>query len=148
MRNLHAWRRLNEFRSDIKGEKKSIENEALRVESQITRLSESKQWLTDMAIKINQMQVNSSTVLERSRLVHEFKGYLRKKIGIERVEKAEADGSKCMGKDHGSRSNMYEDVAKDMAGSTFGREMNRERDIVMSKERNWLRDELGPMTRI
>lgn len=55
MRNLHAWRRLNEFRSDIKGEKKSIENEALRVESQITRLSESKQWLTDMAIKINQM---------------------------------------------------------------------------------------------
>lgn len=108
VRNLHAWRRLNEFRSDIKGEKKSIENEALRVESQINRLKESKQWLTDMSIKINQIQVNSGTVLERTRLVQEFKGYLRKKIGIERVEKAEDDGRNRMGTDHSGR-NIYEE---------------------------------------
>ena len=33
VRNLHVWRRLNEFKSDIKGEKKNIEKEVLRVES-------------------------------------------------------------------------------------------------------------------
>ena len=142
MRNLHAWRRLNEFKSDIKDEKKSIENEALRVESQINRLKESKQWLTDMSIKINQLQVNNGSILDRTRLVHEFKGYLRKKIGIEKVEKAEADGQK-RGKKHEA-----DDLAGFTNGSTFGREMNRERDMMISRERNWLRDEPGPMTRV
>ena len=35
LRNLAAWRRLNEFKSDIQGEKKKIEIEAMRVENQI-----------------------------------------------------------------------------------------------------------------
>lgn len=50
MRNLASWRRLNEFRSDIENERKSIEMEALRVENQIVKLKQSKQWLTDMSI--------------------------------------------------------------------------------------------------
>ena len=42
LRNLAAWRRLNEFKSDIQDEKKKIEIEAMRVESQIIKLRESK----------------------------------------------------------------------------------------------------------
>ena len=57
VRNLAVWRRLNEFKSDISHEKKSIEGEALRVEAQIARLRESKQWLTDMSIKLNSMSM-------------------------------------------------------------------------------------------
>ena len=41
-----------------------------------------------------------------------------------------------------------DDLAGFTNGSTFGREMNRERDMMISRERNWLRDELGPMTRV
>ena len=33
LRNLAAWRRLNEFKSDIHDEKKKIEIEAMRVEN-------------------------------------------------------------------------------------------------------------------
>ena len=77
MRNLAAWRRLNEFRSDIENERKSIEMEALRVENHINKLKESKQWLTDMSIKINAIGVNTDFV-EQGRLIREFKGYLRK----------------------------------------------------------------------
>jgi len=145
MRDLHVWRRLNEFKSDIKNEKKSIENEALRVESQITRLQESKQWLTEMAIKINQIQVNNDGVLDRNRLVQEFKGYLRKKIGLEKLEKAENEGKGPREQERAS-STFGRDTAgahEDLAG-----ELGRERDIIISRERNWLQNELGPMTRV
>ena len=84
LRNLAAWRRLNEFKSDIQGEKKKIEIEAMRVESQIIKLKESKQWLTDMSIKINQIGVNTDYI-EQNRIIKEFKGYLRKKIGLEQL---------------------------------------------------------------
>ena len=120
----------------------------MRVESQIARLKESKQWLTDMSIRINQIQVNNDGVLDRNRLVQEFKGYLRKKIGLEKLENAENNS--------GRRRAGGRDQAG--AGSTFGRdtadndlslaaELNRDREVIISKERNWLRDELGPLTR-
>ena len=120
----------------------------MRVESQIARLKESKQWLTDMSIRINQIQVNNDGVLDRNRLVQEFKGYLRKKIGLEKLENAENNS--------GRRRAGERDQAG--AGSTFGRdtadndlslaaELNRDREVIISKERNWLRDELGPLTR-
>ena len=145
VRDLNIWRRLNEFKSDIQPEKQNIEKEALRVESQIARLKDSKQWLTDMSIRINQIQVNNDGVLDRNRLVQEFKGYLRKKIGLEKLENAENNS----GRRGGERDQAG-------AGSTFGRdtaekdlaaELNRDRETIISKERNWLRDELGPMTR-
>ena len=84
MRNLAAWRRLNEFRSDIDNERKSIEMEVLRVESHISKLKESKQWLTDMSIKINAIGVNTDFI-EQGKIIREFKGYLRKKIGLEKL---------------------------------------------------------------
>ena len=93
LRNLAAWRRLNEFKSDIQGEKKKIEIEAMRVESQIIQLRESKQWLTDMSIKINQIGVNTDFI-EQNRIIKEFKGYLRKKIGLERLERQEENSDK------------------------------------------------------
>ena len=92
LRNLAAWRRLNEFKSDIQGEKKKIEIEAMRVESQIIQLRESKQWLTDMSIKINQIGVNTDFI-EQNRIIKEFKGYLRKKIGLERLEQKQEENS-------------------------------------------------------
>ena len=88
MRNLAAWRRLNEFRSDIENERKSIEMEALRVENHINKLKESKQWLTDMSIKINAIGVNTDFI-EQGRIIREFKGYLRKKIGLDKLQKEE-----------------------------------------------------------
>ena len=84
MRNLASWRRLNEFRSDIENERKSIEMEAMRVENHIVKLRESKQWLTDMSIKINGIGVNTDFI-EQNRIIREFKGYLRKKIGLEKI---------------------------------------------------------------
>lgn len=92
VRNLAVWRRLNEFKSDISREKQSIENEALRVESQIVRLKESKKWLTDMSIKVNQIPINGGDVFERNRMIKEFKGYLRKKIGLDKLEKDDIEG--------------------------------------------------------
>lgn len=86
MRHLSSWRRLNEFRSDIENERKSIEMEAMRVQNHISKLKESKQWLTDMSIKINAIGINTDYV-ERGRIIREFKGYLRKKIGLEKIQK-------------------------------------------------------------
>lgn len=83
LRNLAVWRRLNEFKTDIDGERKKIEMEALRVQSHISKLKESKQWLTDMSIKVNQLAESSTNQYESNRLIKEFKGYLRKKIGLE-----------------------------------------------------------------
>ena len=89
VRNLAAWRRLNEFKTDIQGEKKEIEMEAMRVEHQIVRLKESKQWLIDTSIKVNQLAERHSTGFEKNRLIQEFKGYLRKKIGLDKLQKQE-----------------------------------------------------------
>ena len=83
--NLAAWRRLNEFRSDIADSKKSIELESMRVQHQIMKLRESKQWLTDMSITANAVQTDQNP-MEQNRLIRDFKGYLRKKIGIEKLE--------------------------------------------------------------
>ena len=44
-----------------------------------------------MSIKVNQMPSNGDT-LEKNRMIREFKGYLRKKIGIEKLEKDEIEG--------------------------------------------------------
>jgi hypothetical protein len=55
------------------------------------RLKESKKWLTDMSIKVNQIPVNGGDSLERNRMIKEFKGYLRKKIGLEKLEKDELE---------------------------------------------------------
>ena len=85
---MAAWRRLNEFKSDIQNEKKNIDLEVLRVESHIAKLKESKQWLTDISIKIKTININTDYV-ESNRIVKEFKGYLRKKIGLEKIEKEE-----------------------------------------------------------
>ena len=85
---MAAWRRLNEFKSDIQNEKKNIDLEVLRVESHIAKLKESKQWLTDISIKIKTININTDYV-ESNRIVKEFKGYLRKKIGLENIEKEE-----------------------------------------------------------
>ena len=93
LRNLAAWRRLNEFKSDIQDEKKKIEIEAMRVENQIIQLKESKQWLTDMSIKINQVGVTTDFI-EQNRIIKEFKGYLRKKIGLESLQKEEQNSEK------------------------------------------------------
>ena len=60
--------------------------EVLRVENHIIKLKESKQWLTDMSIKINAIGVNTDFI-EQSRIIREFKGYLRKKIGLEKIQK-------------------------------------------------------------
>ena len=85
---MAAWRRLNEFKSDIQNEKKNIDLEVLRVESHIAKLKESKQWLTDISIKIKTININTDYV-ESNRIVKEFKGYLRKKIGLAEIEKEE-----------------------------------------------------------
>ena len=84
---MDAWRRLTEFKSDIQGEKKSIQIEVLRVEHQIGKLRESKQWLTDTSIKLSQLSSQTSDVVQQNRLIQEFKGYLRKKIGLEKQER-------------------------------------------------------------
>lgn len=111
VRNLHVWRRLNEFKSDIKGEKKNIEREVLRVESQLAKLRESKQWLTDMSISINHININGKPSRDScSRLVSDFKNYLRKKIGLGKLERAELD---CKKRD--AKGEL------DIAWSTFGR---------------------------
>ena len=41
-----------------------------------------------MSIKINQIGVNTDYI-EQNRIIKEFKGYLRKKIGLERLQKEE-----------------------------------------------------------
>ena len=59
--------------------------EVLRVENQIVRLKESKQWLTDTSIKLNHLIARQADDFEKNRLIKEFKGYLRKKIGLEKL---------------------------------------------------------------
>jgi len=46
-----------------------------------------------MSIKVNQIPVNGADGLERNRIIREFKGYLRKKIGLEKLEKDEVQAS-------------------------------------------------------
>lgn len=87
---LGAWRRLNEFRSDMKEERKNIEVEVLKVKAQISHLRESKRKLTELAIKVNQVQLGGlkeSSGKQESQLVSEFKHYLRQKLAISREEK-------------------------------------------------------------
>ena len=57
---MGAWRRLNEFRSDMKEERKNIEVEVLKVRAQITQLKESKRKLTELAIKVNQVHLGGN----------------------------------------------------------------------------------------
>ena len=67
--------------------------EVMRVDNQVMRLKESRQWLTDMSIKVNQMAINTDFI-EQNRLIKEFKSYLRKKIGLEKQEKEQEEGDK------------------------------------------------------
>lgn len=46
-----------------------------------------------MSIKINQIGVNTDYI-EQNRIIKEFKGYLRKKIGLERLHKEEQNSEK------------------------------------------------------
>ena len=54
---LGAWTRMNEFKSDIDGERQNIEMEILRVQSHIAALKDSKENLTKMASKLNELAV-------------------------------------------------------------------------------------------
>ena len=48
-----------------------------------------------MSIKINQIGVGVNTdYIEQNRIIKEFKGYLRKKIGLERLQKEEQKSDK------------------------------------------------------
>jgi len=69
--------------------------EVMRVDNQIMHLKESRQWLTDMSIKVNQMAINTDFI-EQNRLIKEFKSYLRKKIGLEKQEKEQEEGDKLI----------------------------------------------------
>ena len=139
LRNLAAWRRLNEFRSDIENERKSIEMEAMRVENHINKLKESKQWLTDMSIKINAIGINTDFI-DQSRIIKEFKGYLRKKIGLEKIQKEEDSDQK--------RKLKGQDADDSLSRDRGESDLNRERDTLLDRERNWLSNNLMPMTRI
>ena len=44
-----------------------------------------------MSIKVSSMGTQPGQLPEQNRLVKEFKGYLRKKIGLDKLEKAEKD---------------------------------------------------------
>ena len=150
MRHLASWRRLNEFRSDIENERKSIEMEAMRVENHINKLKESKQWLTDMSIKINAIGINTDFV-ERGRIIREFKGYLRKKIGLEKIQKADDSDQRHMFKNGQDGSAVDGDALgrkKRTATGEVQNEMEYERDNLLDRERNWLSKNLLPMTRI
>ena len=142
LRNLAAWRRLNEFRSDIESERKSIEMEAMRVENHILKLKDSKQWLTDMSIKINAIGVNTDFI-DQSRIIKEFKGYLRKKIGLEQIQKEQDSEQRRTFKGQDADDSFSRD-----RGGQDNSDYKRERDTVLDRERNWLSKNLMPMTRI
>ena len=112
--------------------------EAMRVENHIIKLKESKQWLTDISIKINAIGVNTDFV-DSSRIIQEFKGYLRKKIGLEKIQKEEDQDQKIKFKAQEDDSLSRERDQSDL---------NHERDItLLDRERNWLSKNLMPMTR-
>ena len=126
--------------------------EVLRVESQIVRLKESKQWLTDTSIKLNHLIARQADDYEKNRLIKEFKGYLRKKIGLEKLQKEEtnrkaaAASSKPLAALDNSGDESFERAT--LSRDAFGGEIERDRGYLMSRERNWLKNDLRPLTRI
>ena len=116
--------------------------EVMRVEHQILSLKESKQWLTDTSIKLNQLSANSDPY-ESNRIIKEFKGYLRKKIGLEKLQKEQDQQYDPSSKRKHSERN-YPDG---QAAGTYDGDLNRDRVDFINKERTWLKDSLLPMTR-
>ena len=145
LRSLAAWRRLNEFKSDIQGEKKSIEMEVMRVDNQVMRLKESRQWLSDMSIKVNQMAINTDFI-EQNRLIKEFKSYLRKKIGLEKQEKEQEEGDKLKLVARGAASEASDSEQREAQRKTILAELNQGREALLNRERNWLANSLKPLT--
>ena len=72
-----------EFKNDIETEKKAIEMEILRVQSQITHLQDSKDNLAKMGQQLNELQ-DSAEEAEKVQLVEDFKLYLRGKVTTRR----------------------------------------------------------------
>ena len=126
--------------------------EVLRVENQIVRLKESKQWLTDTSIKLNHLIARQADDFEKNRLIKEFKGYLRKKIGLEKLQKEEANRKVAAASSKPALTlDKQDDESFERASlsrDAFGGEIERERGYLMGRERDWLKNDLRPLTRI
>ena len=82
---------MNEFKTDIDSEREKIDLEILRATSQITALKDSKDNLTKMTVKLNELAVGCEEA-EQLQLIGDFKQYLRGKIAQNR----EADYDKSL----------------------------------------------------
>ena len=102
-----------------------------------------------MSIKINAIGINTDFV-ERDRIIREFKGYLRKKIGLEKIQKQEDSGqNQKYNTGHGGLATDGDfGRKKRTATGEVQNEMEYERDNLLDRERNWLSKNLLPMTRI
>ena len=120
----------------------------MRVESQILKLKESKQWLTDISIKLKTLSINTDFI-ESNRIINEFKGYLRKKIGLKNLEKEERKTQKRHLKGQTSEADSDRDNSnRNINAYSAAGDQNREMDALLTKERSWLSNNLMPMTRV
>ena len=150
---LGAWTRMLEFKTDIEAEKKAIEMEILRVQSQIAHLQDSKDNLAKMGQQLSELQ-DSANEAEKVQLVADFKHYLRGKVSARR----EADYSRTAkareqmkNTGRGYYDNVYGEWARVDASRPWERGLShlysREDAKTLRKESNWLEKNLKSLTK-
>ena len=150
---LGAWTRMLEFKPDIEAEKKAIEMEILRVQSQIAHLQDSKDNLAKMGQQLSELQ-DSANEAEKVQLVADFKHYLRGKVSARR----EADYSRTAkareqmkNTGRGYHDNVYGEWARVDASRPWERGLShlysREDAKTLRKESNWLEKNLKSLTK-
>ena len=86
--------------------------------------------------------------MEQNRLIRDFKGYLRKKIGIEKLEQNESldQNRKYQASNPSATIDTFNE--REDQRQTIQRELNRDREALLGREKDWLANNLKPLTRV